>query len=123
MNEKTGNEFEKEVAEWLKNNGFWVLRIPHSRNGQPFDIIAVGNDKVFAVDCKTCLTDRFNLLRIEENQRTAMTLFKKLNPQKKYIACFAFKFADNSIVFVPYEKLAEIKSKTVTKKELEMMML
>ena len=121
MNEKIGSDFENYVVSKLRDKGFWVLRIPHSRNGQPFDIIAVGNEKVIAIDCKTCLTNRFYMSRIEENQKTAMRLFKRLNPQENIIAGFAFEFADNSNVFVRYEKLKEWNKMTITKDELEMM--
>lgn len=121
MNEKIGSDFENYVVVKLRDRGFWVLRIPHSRNGQPFDILAVGNEKVIAIDCKTCLTDRFYMSRIEENQRTAMRLFKRLNPQENIIAGFAFQFSGNKEVFVRYEKLKEWEKMTITRKELEMM--
>ena len=79
-NKRLGNNFEQEYAEKLEKLGFWVTFLtPKSHIGsQPADLIAIKNDEVMLVDCKTCSTDIFPLSRIEENQRQAY---------KKYKAC------------------------------------
>lgn len=81
MNNKVlGNNFEKEMAELLKQKGYWVHLITPARytGSQPADIIAVKNNKAILIDCKTCGTHLFPIHRIEQNQRLAF---------KKFISC------------------------------------
>ena len=117
-NKQQGNDFEVETARYLRMLGFWVYRIPNKASGQPFDIIAVGNGKVMAVDCKVCKNDVFDKARIEENQHTAMKLFKRLNPKQDFFAGFAFKFADDTACFVEYDEIIKNINRTLGKKEL-----
>lgn len=79
-NKKLGNDFEKEMAEILSKDGWWVtLLTPNQHTGaQPCDLIAIKNDKARLIDCKTCATHLFPLKRLEENQRQCF---------KKYIKC------------------------------------
>ena len=68
-NKKLGNAFEADVCRRLANKGYWVhFIVPDIRGAQPFDIIAVRNDVVVAIDCKTCVSDVFNISRLEQNQ-------------------------------------------------------
>lgn len=78
-NKKIGNEFEKEYAEILKGKGYWVTFLtPKNHIGsQPCDLIAIKNDKVKLIDCKTCKTHLFPINRIEENQRQAFKRYSK----------------------------------------------
>ena len=73
-NKAIGSEFEKEMAEILAKNGFWVhFIVPDARGAQPFDIIAVKDKKAFAIECKTLVFGRryFSVERLEENQKMA----------------------------------------------------
>lgn len=115
-NKKNGNEFEKTTAKILSNNGFWVYRIPDKINGQPFDLIAVGNGTVLALDCKVCSNDIFDKGRIEDNQHTSMELFQRLNPD--CFAGFVLKFRDESAAAVSYNVLMEYKKRCVRKEEI-----
>lgn len=74
-NKKDGSAFEKEFAEKLSVNGYWVHLLRDNQNGQPFDLIAVRDGEAFAFDCKDCASEKFLLSRIEENQKTAMRLW------------------------------------------------
>lgn len=78
-NKRLGNAFEKEMAERLKENGWWVTFLTPKQNvgSQPADLIAVKNNKVMLIDCKTCSSHLFPISRIEENQRQAFKRFSK----------------------------------------------
>lgn len=68
-NKSTGSAFEKRVVKKLSSLGYWVhFMSPDARGSQPFDVIAVKNGKALAIDCKTCVSEYFNISRMEENQ-------------------------------------------------------
>ena len=81
-NKKIGNDFEKDFAEFLAKNGYWVAPFPGKAhtNAQPADLICCKNDRPYLIDCKTLENKNgiFNLSRIEENQRLAY---------QRYVAC------------------------------------
>ena len=86
-NKKDGSAFEREFAEKLSVNGYWVHLLRDNQNGQPFDLIAVRDGEAFAFDCKDCASEKFLLSRIEENQKTAMGLWMECGnnePMLKY---------------------------------------
>ncbi len=71
-NKEIGSNFEKEVCSVLCYRRFWAHFIVPDRTGaQPFDIIAVKNGKAYAIDCKTCVLNKFSIGRLEENQKSA----------------------------------------------------
>lgn len=78
-NKKLGNSFEKEFAEILANDGYWVTFLTPKQfiGSQPCDLIAIKNDRATLIDCKTCKNHIFQLRRIEENQWQAYRKFKK----------------------------------------------
>lgn len=78
-NKVLGNNFEKEYANLLSKNGYWVTFLtPHQHTGsQPCDLIAIKNNKAILIDCKTCNTHFFPTGRIEENQRQAYKKYSK----------------------------------------------
>lgn len=78
-NKRLGNAFEKEYAEKLSQNGWWVTFLTPKQNvgSQPADLIAVKNNKAMLIDCKTCSSHLFPISRIEENQRQAFKRFRK----------------------------------------------
>lgn len=68
-NKKLGSKFEKYICQRLAEKGYWVhFIVPDIRGAQPFDIIAVKNGTAYAIDCKTCVADVFNISRLEDNQ-------------------------------------------------------
>ena len=68
-NKKTGTKFEKDFLKYLADNEWWAHFLsPDTSGAQPFDIIAMRNGDVMAIDCKTCSADRFSLERVEDNQ-------------------------------------------------------
>lgn len=70
-NHKAGADFEKKLQTLLGEKGFWVLRIPNSKNGQPADLLAVKYGQAHLIDCKVCENGTFPYRRIEDNQESA----------------------------------------------------
>lgn len=67
----TGSEFEKAVEKLLKDNGWWVHRFAKAKDGsQPFDILAMKDNRLCAYDCKVLNgnAERFPFSRVEDNQ-------------------------------------------------------
>lgn len=106
-NKKIGNEFEKEFCDLLAEAGFWVHFINPDRTGsQPFDIIAVSDNKAIAIDCKTCVAKTFNISRLEDNQIMA---FEKWLRCGNNLAVIAVKHNTN-VYLIDYVDLKEHKS-------------
>ena len=102
-NKRIGNNFEKEFAKILADEGFWVtLLTPKTYIGsQPADLIAVKNDKAILIDCKTCNNYLFPLSRIEQNQIEASRKFFECGNTKYYIA---IKY-NKDIYLIPINKI------------------
>ena len=92
MNKHLGTLFEKELAKYLDEEGFWVHLLVQNANGQPADMIAVRNHKTYLIDAKVCSSVGFPLSRVEENQELAMTKFNIRNQDNN--SWFALKFKD-----------------------------
>lgn len=105
-NKKIGNDFENEFCEILSENGFWVHNFAQNQAGQPADVIAVRDGGSFLIDCKVCITGRFQLNRIEENQQSAMQHWVDTGNEE---AWFALKI-ENCIVMMRYSDLMLLKT-------------
>lgn len=105
-NKKIGNDFEREFCEILSEHGFWVHNFAQNQAGQPADVIAVRDGGSFLIDCKVCITGRFQLNRIEENQQSAMQHWVDTGNEE---AWFALKI-ENSIVMMRYSDLMLLKT-------------
>lgn len=108
-NRKLGNTFESEFCEMLYEKGFWVHNMAQNQAGQPADVIAVRNKTSFLIDCKVCSDNKFSLSRVEENQHTAMELWKSCGNGEGW---FALKVEDEVIMIPHYsiEALSHEKS-------------
>lgn len=106
-NKRIGNKFEKETADLLSKNGYWVHLLQQNYYGQPADMIAVKGDLAILIDCKYCKTDTFKLSRIEPNQHSSMAKWMQCD---NHCCGFAIKFKShpNKIYFVSYRKLEEL---------------
>ena len=91
-NKLRGLSFESDLAKMLHQAGFWVHQIQQNAAGQPADLIAVRNGKVFLIDAKDCQNDRFVLSRIEQNQHIAMRMFSQ---KAKTVPVFALRMSDD----------------------------
>lgn len=105
-NKKIGNNFEREFCEILSEHGFWVHNFAQNQDGQPADVIAVRDGGSFLIDCKVCITGRFQLNRIEENQQSAMQHWVDTGNEE---AWFALKI-ENDIVMMRYSDLMLLKT-------------
>lgn len=115
-NKKIGNNFEKSTAEYLSENDFWVYRLPNKIGGQPFDILALKNDTVIALDCKVCSNDVFDKSRIEDNQHTAMNKILKCVSKAK--VGFYFLFNDGTECFAGYNDIIKADKRNLKKDDL-----
>lgn len=97
-NRKLGNTFESEFCEMLYEKGFWVHNMAQNQAGQPADVIAVRNKTSFLIDCKVCSDNKFSLSRVEENQHTAMELWKSCGNGEGW---FALKI-ENEVIMIPH---------------------
>lgn len=98
-NKKLGSAFEQELAEKLYKYGFWVHLLNANKAGQPADIVAVKNKVAHLIDAKVCTNGVFQLSRVEENQDTAMTLWRERGNGEGW---FAFKVADEVYMMPHY---------------------
>lgn len=76
-NRAVGNAFETELCVKLFEHGFWSHNLKQDNAGQPADVIAVRNKVAYLIDCKDCSAKGFDLRRVEDNQITAMQLWKE----------------------------------------------
>lgn len=107
-NKRSGTAFEREFAEQLATDGFWVHCFQDNQNGQPCDVIAARNGYTWLFDCKNCEGNYFLLSRVEENQYNAMKLFEMTGNSR---GMFAIRFPGDKICLVPYWQLAILRKK------------
>lgn len=83
-----GSKFERVFCELLAQNGYWVHRIKQNEGGQqPADVIAVKGKFHALIDCKVVSTTKgFSFDRVEDNQRTAMTMFEERGGEDGWFA-------------------------------------
>lgn len=105
-NRETGNGFEAELCGELSKYGFWCHRMTQSVQGQPFDVIAARNGKTYPIDCKVCDKDVFRLDRIEDNQKSAMTLWESTGNGAGW---FAMRMRDGAVHMIPLNSLLNAK--------------
>ena len=108
----TWNEFEVFCVNQFAGNGAWVHRFAKSNTGsQPFDIIAIRGNIIYAIDCKVVSTERpyFPFSRIELNQRSAMESLRK-----KYVGslCRGFLIHHKEQAYLlSFEKISDLEDK------------
>ena len=104
-NKRLGTEFEREVVEMLKANGFWVHFLVANHGGQPFDIIAVRDNHAIAIECKTLEDNKryFPLSRLEENQRMGFEAWFRAENESAFVAVKH----KGEIHLIPYRQLVE----------------
>ena len=70
--------------------------------GQPFDVIAAKNGRTYPIDCKVCEKDVFRLERVEENQYSAMTLWRQTGNGEGW---FALRMTNGEVWFISLENM------------------
>lgn len=97
----TWQEFEEHLVEVIGLQGYWASSFPKANDGsQPSDIIAVNKKEKHLIDAKVCSSGRFALSRVEDNQRSAMELFKERADGRGW---FALLFPGDMIYMIPAE--------------------
>ena len=111
VNRKVGNSFEKDLCRSLSAYGFWCHNLAQNSQGQPFDVIAARNGMSHPIDCKDCSKNIFKVERIEENQFSAMTLWKDTGNGEGW---FALRLSNGAIYMISFSNMeANALSKTV----------
>lgn len=105
INRKVGTTFERDLCESLFEYGFWAHNLAQNQQGQPFDVIAARNGQSHPIDCKDCAKDIFKMVRIEENQSSAMTLWRDTGNGEGW---FALRLTDGTVWFIPFSKLEDL---------------
>ena len=104
-NRRVGTGFEKQLCMSLSGYGFWAHNLAQNSQGQPFDIIAARNGKSYPIDCKDCAKDIFKMERIEENQYSAMFLWRETGNGEGW---FALRMTNGAVYFLPFSKLESL---------------
>lgn len=104
-NRRTGNGFEKDLCHSLSAYGFWTHRMTQNSQGQPFDVIAARNGVSYPIDCKDCAKNIFKMERIEENQFSAMMLWKDTGNGEGW---FALRLMNGEVRFISFSRLREL---------------
>ena len=105
----TGREFEKWVENKLNECGYWVHRMAESNTGsQPFDLIALNDYKVYALDCKVISTERpyFPFSRIECNQHFAFR--KMLGCYRGVLLCGFMIYYKDDVYLLDYKLVQKL---------------
>lgn len=113
-NKKLGNKFENELAQYLFNKGFWVLRIIDGYAGQPVDIIAVKKQKPYLIECKVCTKDKFTMKRLEPNQHSTFQMWEEVGNGDGFIA---LKLTED-VYLITYKQLCGLNKKVINKNEI-----
>lgn len=106
-NKSAGTKFEREFAERLAAEGFWVHRFQDNKNGQPCDVIAARNGEAYLFDCKDCQKEVFDLRRMEENQYNAMQFFYVTGNSR---GMFAVRYPDEVVFLADFQLLDNLKN-------------
>lgn len=114
-NRKQGNAFERELCKDLSLWGFWVHNLAQNKQGQPFDVLAARNGKTYPIDCKVCTHNTFNLSRIEENQKLAMSLWEQTGNGEGW---FALKMSNSAVYLISFSTLKSLSKPALSAAEI-----
>ena len=110
-NKKLGTKFEQLFCNWLAENGWWAhFLAPNTSGAQPFDVIAIRGNQVYAIDCKTCESDRFSFDRIQENQYLA---FKSIMWKSSNVQCGFAIWHKEELFYIPFEDVLTATGKSI----------
>lgn len=118
-NKKLGSKFEKDFADFLSKQGYWVHYIEAAAytGSQPCDIVAIKRDFPELYDCKTLNNKNglFPISRIEENQRLA---FERLRDCKNHETDFALAILWNNDIYYVFFDDIDFNKKSIDLKTL-----
>lgn len=106
-NIKTGTQAEVFVAQELSIRGAWVGDFNKSNTGsQPFDQVAITSNYTWCYDVKHCNVDRFDFVRVEDNQRLSLSYIHGLD-NVNVIVGFTLVYKEE-IFFLTYYNLLQL---------------
>lgn len=119
-NRKTGTTFERDLCLSLAGYGFWCHNLAQNSQGQPFDVMVARNGVCYPIDCKDCASGIFRMSRIEENQYSAMTLWRSTGNRECW---FALRLANGAVYMISFATMkGNMAQKTVLiEKEIRML--
>lgn len=101
-NRKVGTSFERKLCLILSEHGFWCHNLAQNSQGQPFDVIAARNGKTYPIDCKVCANNLFKLERVEQNQASAMYLWRDMGNGEGW---FALQLNNGAIYMISFSNM------------------
>lgn len=104
-NRKAGTDFERQLCASLMDAGYWCHRMAQTAAGQPFDVIAARSGTCIPIDCKVCEKDVFPLHRVEDNQFSAMSLWRETGNGESY---FALKLSDGAVYMLSFSAILSL---------------
>ena len=104
-----GRTTEEYIADCLFHKGYWVYVLPKKIGGQPFDIIALKDNKILCVDAKHLEASKksFTFDRIEPNQRTSMWMARNHANIKELGFVIQAEIDLSRLFYLSYDKLLE----------------
>jgi hypothetical protein len=101
VNKIKGSRFEKDFAQILSDNGFWV-RLDKGM-AQTCDLFGAKDNEAYLFECKTCKTDYFDITRVRTNQKMSKLLFEAMGNFNHY---YVYKVNDLGI-FLSHEPISK----------------
>lgn len=103
-NKQIGNQTEKQFAQYMYQQGWWVHLLSYNQNGQPFDAVMTRGNVTWFLDIKNLEDTYFPLSRIEPNQRTAFDMLL----DKGTDTCGLAVHIENEFYLLPYKKIKQL---------------
>lgn len=119
-NIKTGSDAEVFITkEFAKIDAFATILSAGITGQQPFDILAISKNYVYALDVKHCKGNYFPFTRVEENQKQALSYIDEKINNKVLITGFALvhKGLPYFLSYQDYKQLDQEEVKSVKPKE------
>ena len=101
-NRKDGTTFEQQLCLTLAGYGFWCHNLAQNRQGQPFDVIAARNGQTHPIDCKVCAKNIFKMERVEQNQSSAMFLWRDTGNGEGW---FALQLSNGAVYMISFSNM------------------
>lgn len=109
MNKKIGNDTELIIAKLFKEYGYWCHIFNSNYAGQPVDLVAIKNYKVWLCDVKHCDKPYFLLSRVEPNQWDTMQYAKECGIKRVGVIAYY----NNEAFYIDYNALKRLKDENI----------
>lgn len=111
-NNRVGRLAEKRYVEMVDYKNGYVIEIPKSHLGQPFDMVALFDNKLWFTDVKNSGTDNFRFSGIQENQELSMKLLTQRKGLVKAKIGFSIYFeTEGMFCFLNFDDYMQMKAR------------